>query len=405
MHGMSCEFMVKRRLVALLAMGILAQGVALAETCITQSAMTATERDALAAAARNLAAKVQAGDTSGLRAATVAEYAKDFGGIGNVVASTAPKLKGGTLTVEQVYVLDASELKRAADGSASDAQFFCSLNHSIAEADFLIPDLLPGRYGFAIVDVTGVPAPWRLSFLLRQDPGGWAMAGFYPKPMTAAGHDGLWYWTQARTMAARKEHWNAWLYYQQAESLLRPTEFIQSTHLEKLHTEQAATTPTPVSDGVGPDNPLVVKGADGTEYRFTGLGVDDSLGKEKVDILAHLKVDQIGDPSAARKRNSDAMVALLAAYPEMRKPFHGVWMFAEETGTESVCDRAGNGRDSITIGFHRNLLIVVWRNAICESRFGETEMTAVTRRLRRFRSGILLIDLEERDRWQRSRRL
>ncbi len=332
MHGMSCEFMVKRRLVALLAMGILAQGVVRAETCVTQSAMTATERDALATTARNLAAKVQAGDASALRAATVPEYAKDFGGIGNVVASTAPKLKGGTLTVEQVYVLDASQLKRAADGSTPDAQFFCSLNHSIAEADFLIPGLLPGRYGFAIVDVTGVPAPWRLSFLLRQDPGGWAMAGFYPKPLTAAGHDGLWYWTQARTMAARKEHWNAWLYYQQAESLLRPTEFIQSTHLEKLHTEEAATTPTPVSDGVGPDNPLVVKGADGTEYRFTGLGVDDSLGKEKVDILAHLKVDQIGDPAAARKRNSDAMVALLAAYPEMRKPFHGVWMFAEEAG-------------------------------------------------------------------------
>jgi hypothetical protein len=332
MHGMSFDYMAKTRLVALLAVGILAQGVARAETCITQSAMTATERDALATAARSLAAKVQAGDAAGLRAATVAEYAKDFGGIGNVVASTAPKLKGGTLTVEQVYVLDASELKRAADGSAPEAQFFCSLNHSISEADFLIPGLLPGRYGFAIVDVTGTPTPWRLSFLLRQDPGGWAMAGFYPKPLTAAGHDGLWYWTQARTMAARKEHWNAWLYYQQAENLLRPANFIQSTHLEKLHAEQTAATPPAVSDGVGPDNPLVVKGADGAEYRFTGLGVDDSLAKDKVDITAHLKVDQIGDPGVARKRNSDAMGALLAAYPEMRKPFHGVWVFAEEAG-------------------------------------------------------------------------
>jgi hypothetical protein len=332
MHGMSFDYMVKKRLVVLLAVGILALGVARAETCITQSAMTATERDALATTARGLAAKVQAGDAAGLRAATVAEYAKDFSGIGDVVTSTAPKLKGGTLTVEQVYVLDASQLKRAADGSATDAQFFCSLNHSIAEADFLIPGLLPGRYGFAIVDVTNTPVPWRLSFLLRQDPGGWAMAGFYPKALTAAGHDGLWYWTQARTMAARKEHWNAWLYYQLAESLLRPANFIQSTHLEKLHTEQAAATPPAVSDGVGPDNPLVVKGADGAEYRFTGLGVDDSLAKDKVDIMAHLKVDQIGDPVAARKRNSDAMGALLAAYPEMRKPFHGVWVFAEEAG-------------------------------------------------------------------------
>jgi len=129
-----------------------------------------------------------------------------------------------------------------------------------------------------------------------------------------------------------QEQWNAWLYYQQAESLLRPTNFIQSTHLEKLKTEQAAATPPAVSDGVSTDNPLVVKGADGVEYRFTGLGVDDSLAKDKVDIMAHLKVDSLGDAAAARKRNADAMVALLAAYPELRKPFHGVWVLAEATG-------------------------------------------------------------------------
>ncbi len=322
---------MKRRLFSLLAGGVLVAGVASAEVCTTQSAMTATDRDALAAAARGLAAKVQAGDASGLRAATVAEYAKDFGGIENVVSSTAPKLKGGALAVEQVYLLDGTQLKRGADGSAPDAQFFCSLNHSIAEADFLIPGLAPGRYGFVIVDVASA-TPWRLSFLLRQDQGQWAMAGFYPKPLTAAGRDGLWYWKQARTMAANKEQWNAWLYYQQAESLLLPTNFIQSTHLEKLRTEQAAATPPAVSDGVSPGNPLVVKGADGVEYRFTGLGVDDSLAKDKVDITAHLKVDSLGDAAAARKRNADAMVALLAAYPELRKPFHGVWVFAEVAG-------------------------------------------------------------------------
>jgi hypothetical protein len=323
--------MVKKRLIVLLAAGVLGAGVALAEVCTTQSAMTATDRDALATAARGLALKVQAGDVNGLRTATVAEYAKDFGGIGDVVGSTAPKLKGGALAVEQVYLLDGTQLKRGPDGAAPDAQFFCSLNHSIAEVDFLIPGLTPGRYGFVIVDVASA-TPWRLSFLLRQEQGQWQMAGFYPKPQTAAGKDGLWYWKQARTMATNKEQWNAWLYYQQAESLLRPTGFIQSTHLEKLKTEQTAATPPAVSDGVSPDSPLVVKGADGAEYRFTGLGVDDSLGRDKIDVTAHLKVDALGDAAAARKRNTDAMAALLAAYPELRKPFHGVWVFAEAAG-------------------------------------------------------------------------
>ncbi len=315
-----------------LATGMLMTGMASAETCTTQSQMTAADRDALAAVAHGLADKVQANDVSGLQAATAAEYAKDFSGIGPVVGNTSAKVKGGTPIVEQVYLLDGTQLKRGADGSLPDASFFCSLNKTVAEADFTIPGLAPGRYGFAIVDVSDTGSPWRLSFLLRQDRGQWTMAGFYPKPLSAAGHDGLWYWTQARTMTAQKERWNAWLYYQAAESLLTPANFIQSTHLEKLKAEATAAAPPALSEGVSADAPLVVKGADGVEYHFTALGVDDSLAKDKIDIAAHLKADPIGDPAAARKRNLDATAALLAAYPEMRKPFHGVWIVADVPG-------------------------------------------------------------------------
>ena len=325
--------------IALLAAGLLFSGVASAEVCTTQSQMTPADRDALAATGRSLATKVQADDVNGLQAATVAEYAKDFSGIGDVVATTAAKLKGGTIAVQQVYLLDGTQLKKNADGSAPDAQFFCSLNKSVAEVDFLIPGLLPGRYGFVIVDVQSA-SPWQLSFLLRQDQGRWAMAGFYPKALTAAGHDGLWYWTQARAMTARKEHWNAWLYYQQAQSLLQPTGFVQSSHLEKLKSEQAAAAPPALSEGISPTAPLVVKGANGTEYRFVGLGVDDSLGAPKIDVVAHLQVDTAADPAAAKKRNTDAASALLAAYPELRKAFHGVWIFAETKGQNPYATEA-----------------------------------------------------------------
>lgn len=317
--------------VALLAAGIVLSGVASAEVCTTQSQMTASDRDALAAAGHDLAMKVQTDDVKGLQAATVAEYAKDFSGIGDVVGTTAAKLKGGTIAVEQVYLLDGTQLKRNADGSAPDAQFFCSLNKSVAEVDFLIPGLLPGRYGFVMVNVQST-SPWQLSFLLRQDQGRWSMAGFYPKALTAAGHDGLWYWTQARAMAARNEHWNAWLYYQQAQALLQPAGFVQSSHLEKLKSEQVAAAPPALSEGISPTTPLVVKGTADAEYRFIGLGVDDSLGATKIDVVAHLKVDQLGDAAVAKKRNSDAASALLAAYPELRRAFHGVWIFAEAAG-------------------------------------------------------------------------
>ncbi len=315
-----------------LAVGVVMATVTSAEVCTTQSQMTGANRDALAAAGRMLTGKVQANDVSGLQASTAAEYAKDFSGIGTVVGSTSVRIKGGTPVVEQVYLLDGTQLKRGADGSFTEAQFFCSLNKSVAEADFLIPGLAPGRYGFVIVDVMDIKSPWRLSFLLREENGQWAMAGFYPKPLSAAGHDGLWYWTQARTMTSQKERWNAWLYYQQAQSLLIPVGFVQSTHLEKLKAEATAAAPPVLSEGVSAEAPLVVKGPDGVEYHFTGLGVDDSLEKDKIDITAHLKVDQIGDPVAARKRNTDAMVALLTAYPELRKSFHGMWVIANVPG-------------------------------------------------------------------------
>jgi hypothetical protein len=319
-------------LVAALVMAIVAGSSARGESCTTQSEMAPADRDALAAAARGMAEKVMANDAAGLREVTIAEYAKDFTAIQNAVGNVSGRVKGATMVVEQVYLLDASDLKRAADGSAPNAQFGCALNKSINEVDFSIPSLPPGKYGFAIVETRGIAAPWRLSFLMQQDQGKWKMGGFYPKPMTAGGHDGLWYWTEARRMAKSKEQWNAWLYYQQAEALLNPTNMIQSTHLEKLRSEQTAATPPAASEGVTAEAPLVVKGADGAEYHFTGLGVDDSLAKDKVDVTARLKVEQIGDPVAARKRNTDAMSALVAAYPELRKGFHGVWVFAEAPG-------------------------------------------------------------------------
>ena len=326
-------------LVALLAVGLMTAGgaIARAETCTTQSGLAPAERDGIAEAARRLAGLVQANDAPALRTSAVAEVAKDFGGLQYLVSVTAPKLTGSAATVEQVYLLDASSLKPNPDGTAPDAEFFCSLNRSTMEAEFVIPALPPGKYAFAMVnmaaaDGAATPAPWRLSFLMRQEQGKWLLAGFYPRPTTAAGHDGLWYWTQARQMVKDKQPWNAWLYCQAAQKLLQPADFVLSTHLEKLRAEAAAAAPPALSDGVSVDAPLVVKAADGTEYHFTGLGVDDSLAQSSLDIAAHLRVEPLADAAAARKRNDDAARALVAAYPEMRKPFHGVWVYAEAVG-------------------------------------------------------------------------
>jgi hypothetical protein len=340
MRRNACTFLT------VLLLGLLAAlPPASAETCTTQSQMASAERDSLAAAARILALKVQANDIAGLRVLVEPEYDKDPGPMTHLVASVAPKLRDAVVVVEQVYLLDASGLKPGVDGKPSDAEFFCSLNKSPAAADFLIPGLPAGRYGFVIVYGEGTKTPWSLSFLLRQGNRSWLMAGFYPKPLTAAGHDGVWYWTQARDLARQKQGWNAYLFYRQAQTLLQPVNFISSTNLDKLKKETEAATPPALSEGISANTPLVVKAADGSEYRFTAFTTDDSLGGGQLDVAAHLQPDASGDsappappakgkpaPLSPDARNRSAMSALLAAYPELRGRFHGVWVFADTPG-------------------------------------------------------------------------
>jgi len=317
-----------QRVLVPVALGVLSLNgrTARAETCVTQSQMKPAERDALAASAKALALKIQANDQPGVRAATIPEYAKDFSGIAGTISDSAPTLKGESPGVEQVYLLDASANKRNADGTPTDAQFYCSLNKSPTETDFNIGSLPPGRYAFAMVRFTG-PQPELLSLLLRQDSAAspWQLAGLYPKPTTAAGHDGLWYWKQARALAAAKQPWSAYVFYQEAQNLLQPAGFVSSTHLENLRTERNSATP--LANGIGLDNPLLLKGPDGTEYRFTAIFPNNTLGKDKLDVAADLHVPSLGDPATVRQRTLAAMNVLLTAHPELRQNFHGVWIF------------------------------------------------------------------------------
>ena len=295
------------------------------ETCTTQSAMQPADREALAGAARDLTAKLQGGDSAGLEGGTIPELRKDFSGIRAAALELAPHLKGDTLVVDQVYLLDATTL-----AAGSDAQFFCTLNKSQTEVDFSIAGLAAGTYGFAVVYGQGV-SPWRVSLLLRRDAGRWLLAGFFPGPTQAAGHDGVWYWREARRLNAAKQPWTAWLYYTEAQALLRPAGFVQSSHLERLQDEQKAAAPPALSAGVSATTPLVIKGPDGTEYRITGLSVEALSGRSKPDVLVHMD-EASTDPAMLRTRGDGLAKALVSAYPELRSSFDGVLVSLDATG-------------------------------------------------------------------------
>ena len=310
---------------------LVSRGAFAAESCTSQAEMKPEVRDGLAAAASRLALAVQAADDLALRNGSIGELQANFTAVSNLVGATAPQLRGTTPMVEQVYELDGSTLAKTADGTNPDAQFYCTLNKSVAEADFTIPQLPPGLYGFAMVRFEGA-RPFRVSLLLRQEAGAWKLAGLYPKALTAEGHEGLWFWNQGRAMETAKEPWTAWLYLQEAKSLLTPAAFVSSTHLVKLGDELTAATPPAISGGISAETPLVLKGVDGAEFRVTALSVD-SLGPDRLDVSEHIKADSLGDGATARKRNADAAAALLAAHPELRHSFHGVLVSTDVPNT------------------------------------------------------------------------
>lgn len=331
----------QKTLVAVCALLLAAPLAAVAETCTTQSQMQPAERDTLKAAAEAFARKIQHDDQAAIRSETIAEFQTNFSSLGNIVTATSQRVADHTPQVDQLYLLDASAPGKNADsGTSADAQFYCSLNKTQAEVTFSIPQLPTGRYAFASVYMDGAK-PWLVSLLLRQHGTSWQLAGLYPKALTAGGHDSLWYWRQGRELESAKQPWNAWLYLQEAQALSQPAAFVSSTHLDKLQAEITAAAPPALSGGLDADNPLVVKGADGTEYRFTSIGVDDSLAADRPDISAHIKVPTLGDAALAKQRNAAAMAALLAAHPELRKNFHGVSLYTDPAdgspyGTESA---------------------------------------------------------------------
>jgi hypothetical protein len=293
----------------------------LAVSCTPQSQMTEAQRNSLASSAKSLAALVQAGNTAALKLETIPSVAERFDPIAAAAESAAPLIERGAITVESMYLLDSTDLKATED----ETQFFCGGADS-HEVVFTIPQLPPGSYALAILHATGVESPQSLSFILAHEPATstqWKLAGAFIHGLTSAGHDGVWFWTQAREFAKKGQHWNAYFYYQTAASLLTPVFFLSSPNLDKLLKEQAAIAPS----GLPTNNqPMLVAGSGGQGFVVGDMHTDSSLGG--LDLVINYKATNVSDPVASRTRNVELMKALLAQHPELREGFHGLWAFA-----------------------------------------------------------------------------
>jgi len=293
--------------------------VARAVTCTTQSQMTDAQRAVYLQAAQGLVSEIQSGNVSAVKANTIASIAAQFDSIANTIQSISPTIQGSALTVESIYGLHATDLK-----SPQDTQFFCSVPGSQLLINISIPQLPPGDYAFVVAHATGGKQPQQISMILANDPAGgmqWKLAGIFIRPLSYAGHDGVWYWAQARAYANKKQLWNAYFYYQTAAYLLSPVDFISSPNLEKLQKEMSSVRPEGLLDA----EPMKIVAKDQT-FDITNIHTDGSLGG--LDLVVNYKTGDVSDPVATRERNVEVMKALLARHPELREAFHGLWVYA-----------------------------------------------------------------------------
>ncbi len=299
-----------------------------AVSCTTQSQMGAAERTELATAVNRIAGLVVADNTAALKQATLPSVQAQFDGIASTVDGLGSALKGATIAVENLYALQAQDLK----ATDEEAQFFCSAPGASLLVTVTIPQLPPGRYALALVHAEGVAKPQQFGMILARgaDTAGaaWDLAGFFVRPLQMAGHDEVWYWTHARELAKAQERWGAYLYYQTARFLATPVDLISSPNLTKLDQETAAAKPESMP---GEGTPTTTVAAGDQSFALTSVKTDDSLGG--LDVVLHYNANAGAvDPVFARAQALQLMQATLKQHPELRANFHGLWVYADSPG-------------------------------------------------------------------------
>ena len=294
-----------------------------AASCATEAALSAQERNALAAVGMQFAQAVLRQDEGTLQAALLPAVQQDWPGMKAAVEDGAAIVKGGQAQLRALYVLDNASAKAVAD-----QEFFCSNVSGTLTVTITMRALPPGRYAVVLADAAGSALGGQMGFVLVWDATGatpvWKLGGLSLRQGVVDGHDGVWYWTHARVLAAGPHTWSAWYTYEMARALLLPVDFLSSNNMDKLLQEQGRILNSPASAF-----PYSLK--DGPRlWAVEGIRVDTSLHEADLGIT----YESIGvtDPSAQRTEAIAVMSALLKAHPGLRENFHGLWAYASING-------------------------------------------------------------------------
>ncbi len=295
-----------------------------AANCTAGAELGPRDRDALAAILAQVTNAVAAQDESILESVLLPQEASSWAGIRDAVEHAGPLIKGGTFQLRSLYLLDASS-----QASTQDTEFYCSNPSGSLTVSIHLTALPPGRYAVALADAKGAQLAGQMGVVLAWDNAAmaWKLAGLTLRPGVFDGHDGDWYWAQARTLA-KDDPWSAWFSYAAARFLLLPVDFLSSPNLDKLHQEQALIQPTPQSA-----LPLTLPDGDRT-WKIDDVDLDPALGEP--DLAVVYQSTGVTDPAALHTEAKAVLSAFLKAQPGLRAHFHGLWAYAEKDGKRTA---------------------------------------------------------------------
>jgi hypothetical protein len=257
------------------------------------------------------------GDVAGLKQNSIASVAASFSGIEAAVKENQAAFAGAKAAVRPPFLLTADGPEPLAR-----AEFLCGVFGSSGQtknsAVFVLPNLPPGKYGVAILDVNGAQTAMTLTLVLQQAGNDWKLAGFFARASQAAGHDTAWFTQRARDFKTKSQTHNAWLYYREAIFLSAPVDMMSTLGTDKLYDEIQAVQPADV-----PANGNKVDlSAGGKVYHLTDL----FLVATGADLDLEVKYEAADVSNTARmfQENTALIQALVTKFPELRQAFAGV---------------------------------------------------------------------------------
>ena len=311
---------------------LLFAGLALAPAaragCTVAADLDPATRAALERAAQGYFQMAARGDSAGLRQSATAALAADFAPVEAAVRGYQASFAAAQPPqVRAAYLLEA-------EGAAPQerAEFFCGVWATPSFTLFVLNNLAPGRYALVVLEAKSGQSAYRLALVLAAQQQGWRLAGFYSRPAQVAGHDGAWFWEQARAYKSKKQYRNAWFYYLTARELLMLVPFMSNQQLEQMSSELTGLPP----QGLPGDKPVDFL-AGGKVFKVAQVYVvPDDAGL--LLVVQH----QVADASQSAPNYADNLALIrqwVATYPEYRDAFSAVVARASDTSGRAYGSR------------------------------------------------------------------